>query len=88
MNLPLHRSRRDFLKSAAGTGGAVVLGFYLPRVARAMDNESKAAGVFAPNAYMRIGRDIIVTVIVGASEMGQAVLNSLPLAELSLAQAQ
>ena len=43
-----------------------------------MSDEAAAEGKFAPNAFVRIGSDDIVTVIVGRSEMGQGVLTSLP----------
>ncbi|HEX7025033.1 MAG TPA: xanthine dehydrogenase family protein molybdopterin-binding subunit, partial [Gemmatimonadales bacterium] len=38
-----------------------------------------AEGVFAPNAWIRIGSDDIVTVMVDRSEMGQGVSTSLPM---------
>lgn len=70
--------RRDFLKIGAAAGGGLVLGFALPgpgpgRRARA------AAAPFAPNAFLRIGADESVTVVVGKSEMGQGVYTSLPM---------
>ena len=36
-----------------------------------MSDEAAAGGKFAPNAFVRVGSDDIVTVIVGRSEMGQ-----------------
>ena len=71
-------SRRKFLQSSAAAGGAFVLGFYLPGAAHAMSDESSGASGFAPNAFVRIGKDNVVTIIVGRSEMGQGVLTSLP----------
>jgi isoquinoline 1-oxidoreductase beta subunit len=70
--------RRNFLHTSAAAGGVLLLGFYLPRAGRAAADESGAAASFRPNAFIRIGKDNVVTVIVGNSEMGQGVLTSLP----------
>ncbi len=69
--------RREFLQRAAGATGALLLGFCLPNALRARDDEGAAAPAF-PNAFIRIDKDNVVTVIVGRSEMGQGVLTSLP----------
>ena len=65
-------TRRAFLQASGAAGGGFVLGFFLPGFARAMSDEAAAEGKFAPNAFVRIGSDDIVTVIVGRSEMGHA----------------
>jgi isoquinoline 1-oxidoreductase beta subunit len=71
-------SRRAFLQGSAAASAALMLGFYLPDAVRgAADDSAKPAG-FKPNAFIRIGKDNVVTVIVGSSEMGQGVLTSLP----------
>src|SRR6201999_2910730 len=57
-------SRRDLLKG--GAAGVLLLSFRLP-LARA---ESKA---FAPNAFIRIGDDDVVTLIMPQVEMGQGI---------------
>jgi len=76
--------RRSFLKVGAAAGGGLLISIYLPEAARA----GRAAGVpqpgmaalpFAPNAFVRIGTDDNVTVIVNKSEMGQGVYTSLPM---------
>jgi isoquinoline 1-oxidoreductase subunit beta len=74
-------NRRDFLKAGAAVGGGLLIGLYLPELARAAgttDIEPMIAP-FAPNAFIRIGTDDIVTVIVNKSEMGQGVYTSLPM---------
>jgi isoquinoline 1-oxidoreductase subunit beta len=74
--------RRDFLKVSAATGGGMLLSLALPAisgVARALAAGPQGAASFAPNAFIRIGADDTVTVIVGKSEMGQGVLTSLPM---------
>jgi len=73
------RSRRRFLKSSAALGGVLVVGFFLPegrgRFARAED----ANKAIPPNAFVRIGRDGSVTVMVKHLEFGQGVTTSLPM---------
>jgi isoquinoline 1-oxidoreductase subunit beta len=66
--------RRDFLKLSVAASGGLLIGFYLP----GMQPEAQAAA-FAPNAFVRIGTDESVTVIVNHSEMGQGVFTALPM---------
>ncbi|MDD2309389.1 MAG: twin-arginine translocation signal domain-containing protein, partial [Desulfuromonadaceae bacterium] len=70
-------SRRQFMKSSALAGGGLLLACHLPFGIR----DAAAAGdaVFAPNAFLRIGTDESVTIIVNKSEMGQGVYTSLPM---------
>src|SRR5712691_4840469 len=72
----LNLSRRDFLKTGAAAGGGLVLGLYLPLGNRITNAEQKT---FAPNAFIRIGTDGWVTVMVNHSEMGQGVYTALPM---------
>ncbi len=74
----LNFSRRDFLKTGAVAGGGLVLGLYVPLGNRLMAAE-KTGTAFAPNAFIRIGTDDLVTVIVNHSEMGQGVYTALPM---------
>ncbi len=64
-------SRRTFLKS-----GGLVIGFTLPLAPRLVE---AASAEFKPNAYLRIGADNRVTVVVGLSEMGQGVHTAIPM---------
>ena len=77
MNRILNLSRRGFLKTSAIAGGGLVLGVYLPQ----LDGKAAAADavdqVFAPNAFIRIGADDSVTLVINHSEMGQGVYTSL-----------
>ena len=69
-------SRREFLKTSALAGGGLLLACHLPFGSR----DAAAAGTtFAPNAFLRIGSDDSVTIIVNKSEMGQGVYTSLPM---------
>src|SRR5438132_12937379 len=63
--------RRDFLKLSVAASGGLLIGFYLP----GMQPVAQAA-TFAPNAFVRIGTDDSVTVIVNHSEMGQGVFTA------------
>ena len=75
----LNVSRRSFLKTGALMGGGLMLGFSLPlrKPFRAASGQSISS--FAPNAFIRIGTDDVVTIIVNKSEMGQGVYTSLPM---------
>ena len=67
-------SRRKFLQSSAATGGALVIGFALPT----RFFEAQAATDAKMNAWIRIGSDNSVTILVARSEMGQGVVMALP----------
>jgi isoquinoline 1-oxidoreductase beta subunit len=72
-------SRRSFLKKGMLAGGGLVLGFNFP-LRGSLSGASNPSGVtFMPNAFIRIGTDDIVTIIVNKSEMGQGVYTSLPM---------
>lgn len=70
-------SRRQFMKTSALTGGGLLLACHIPFGSR----DAGAAGdsAFAPNAFLRIGRDESIIIIVNKSEMGQGVYTSLPM---------
>lgn len=70
--------RREFLVSAVG---GLLLGFTLPefcRESRAAVLPQNADGSAAVNAWIRIGTDERITILVGSSEMGQGVMSGLP----------
>src|SRR5436190_4083426 len=64
-------SRRSFLVTTGAFGVAVAFG--------SLPDAAFAAGSFAPNAWVTIGEDGIVTIVPPAVEMGQGVQTSLPL---------
>jgi isoquinoline 1-oxidoreductase subunit beta len=73
-------SRRDFLKAGAG----LTLGIALPGALAQQAGPGQggagvvASGAFEPNAFVRIGTDNTVTVIVKHLEMGQGTYTGLP----------
>jgi isoquinoline 1-oxidoreductase beta subunit len=64
-------SRRSFLVSTGAFGVAVAFG--------SLPDTASAAGSLAPNAWVTIGEDGIVTIVPPAVEMGQGVQTALPL---------
>ena len=66
-------SRRDFLKTGAAAGGALLLGVALPS-----SRAQAAATTSMPNAWIKIGSDDSITILSARSEMGQGVYTALP----------
>jgi len=58
-------TRREFVQTSAG----LVISFYLP--GRPVAARAPTAAPFAPNAWLRIGTDGIITLTLDKSEMGQ-----------------
>src|SRR2546426_1767594 len=72
-------SRRDFLKAGAGlTLGIAAPGAFAQGGPGQAGGRAAAGGVFEPNAFVRIGADNTVTVIVKHLEMGQGTYTGLP----------
>jgi isoquinoline 1-oxidoreductase subunit beta len=72
----LNLSRRDFLRTTAIAGGGLLLGAHLPSLG-ASETMAATATEFKPNAFVRIGSDDSVTLVINHSEMGQGVYTSL-----------
>jgi isoquinoline 1-oxidoreductase beta subunit len=75
-------SRRTFLKASATLGGALVVGFFVPAALRRA--LAQAAPEHTPplpeaNAFLRIGSDESITVLLAHSEMGQGIWTTLPM---------
>src|SRR5215475_1310412 len=68
-------SRRDFLKTAALGGASLLIGFDGSRLFGA--TQGITANFFAPNNWIRIDGDGLVTLTIGKCEMGQGVRTSL-----------
>ncbi len=75
-------SRREFLAVSAGLSGGILLGFRVPSLEAAAGVSKAAPGAeaeFAPNAFIRISKSNVVTIVVNKAEMGQGIYTSLPM---------
>jgi isoquinoline 1-oxidoreductase beta subunit len=72
-------SRRDFLKTSALATGGLVIAFNVPGAKRLAMAGLAPASAFEPNAFLRIGTDDTITVILAHSEMGQGIWTALPM---------
>ncbi|HEX5653276.1 MAG TPA: xanthine dehydrogenase family protein molybdopterin-binding subunit [Chitinophagaceae bacterium] len=73
-------SRRNFIKTGATLGGGLLLSFHIPAFGKGLRAGFTPAPVdFAPNAFIRIGADDMVTIICNHSEMGQGAYTSIPM---------
>ncbi len=87
----VNASRRTFLKAGVllttGAGGGMLLGFSLPAAGgpplragvtdELVNVASPPQGVFAPNAFIQIGTDGQVTLIMSKVEMGQGIYTAI-----------
>jgi isoquinoline 1-oxidoreductase beta subunit len=69
-------SRREFLRTGLLAGGGLVLGLHLPATGQ---EPGRKDGPFPLNAFVRVGADDTVTVLVNHSEMGQGPYTSVPM---------
>src|SRR5215471_6242934 len=75
-------TRRAFLKASAGSAAGLVIGFYLPQPIAALAQEGgppKEPKLPAPNAFLRIGPDESISILLAHSEMGQGIWTTLPI---------
>ena len=70
-------TRRQLLKGGAALGAGLVIGFRVPLDGAAQ--QSQQPGVFAPNQWLRIDRDGIVTITNSVPEMGQGAMTATPM---------
>jgi len=71
-------SRRQFLQTSGTVAGGLTIAFLVPATSRAAQTVAPAAP-FAPNAFLRIGSDDSITVLLSHSEMGQGIWTTLPM---------
>jgi isoquinoline 1-oxidoreductase beta subunit len=71
-------SRRALLKGGLAVGTGLVVGFRLSYPDRAT-LLAQGTGVFAPNQWLRIDRDGVVTIINSVPEMGQGSMTTMPM---------
>jgi isoquinoline 1-oxidoreductase beta subunit len=86
MTAPLNISRRTFIKATALVVGGLVIAFNIPNAKRfllpgatAEKAGADASKLPAPNAFLRIGTDNTITVMLAHSEMGQSIWTTLPM---------
>lgn len=86
MTAPLNISRRTFIKATALVVGGLVIAFNIPTAKRFLlpgaepeKSGADAAKLPAPNAFLRIGTDNTITVMLAHSEMGQSIWTTLPM---------
>ncbi|MGB0135271.1 molybdopterin cofactor-binding domain-containing protein [Dokdonella sp.] len=75
-------SRRRFLATSTALAGGLVIACFIPIGGRrlfAQDGEAPTPAPTDPNAFVRIGSDNSVTVLLKHSEMGQGVWTSIPM---------
>ena len=78
--IPFRPDRRKFLKLSANVAGAsLVLGINWGCSTESADADDAHPGQFVPNAWLRIDREGVITVIVAESEMGQGPFTALPM---------
>ena len=72
-------SRRGFLKAGAAAGGGLLIGIALPGLLAEAEAAGKAAAEFTPNAFVRVGSDGRITLVMNQVEMGQGTYTSMPM---------
>lgn len=79
----LNISRRTFIKASALVAGGLVIAFSMPYAKRFLlpgaEKADDAAKLPEPNAFLRIGTDNTITVMLAHSEMGQSIWTTLPM---------
>ena len=71
--------RRSFLKTGAALGGGLVINIAMPLALRPAFAAAVAPPAFAPNAFIRIDRQGVVTLVMPMVEMGQGTYTALPM---------
>jgi isoquinoline 1-oxidoreductase beta subunit len=79
MDTTLRVDRRQFLRVSAIAGGGILLSSYLTTAESFAATVGSGAAEFAPNAFIRITPDGIVTIIAKNPEIGQGVKTMLPM---------
>src|SRR5580692_9424167 len=69
--------RRAFLKAGAAVGGGLVINFALPLALRPALAQPATSSAFAPNAFVRIDPQNVVTLVMPMVEMGQGIYTAM-----------
>jgi isoquinoline 1-oxidoreductase beta subunit len=65
------------MQTAGGAAAGLVVSFYIPQIVRGAPAPPKAPALPPANAFLRIGTDDSVTVVIAHSEMGQGIWTGL-----------
>ncbi len=79
MTTPREVSRRDFVKSSAVLGAGLLIGFSFTATSCEPTAVTPAGPPVPLDAWLRVGTDDSITVLVDRSEMGQGVATALPM---------
>ncbi|MEJ7811075.1 MAG: molybdopterin cofactor-binding domain-containing protein [Gemmatimonadaceae bacterium] len=79
MDTTLRLDRRQFLRVTAVAGGGMLLASYLDAFGGVGALAAEPAAEFAPNAFVRIAPDGVVTIIAKNPEIGQGIKTMLPM---------
>lgn len=84
MSTQISIARREFLKATVYMAGGLVIAFTIPQAKRfllteAIADDTNPVKLPAPNAFLRIGTDNSITVLLAHSEMGQSIWTTLPM---------
>src|ERR1700704_1796712 len=74
---PVGRDRRDFLKAGVALGGGLVVTFALPLALRPAMSQPSTSPAFAPNGFIRISSQNVVTLVMPMVEMGQGIYTAM-----------
>src|SRR5712675_236842 len=69
--------RRTFLKAGAAIGGGLVINVRLPLGLRPASAQMETKPAFAPNAFIRIDPQNVVTLVMPMVEMGQGIYTAM-----------
>jgi isoquinoline 1-oxidoreductase subunit beta len=73
-------SRRSFLKSGVASSASLLIAFHIPRkMEQLLLGSVPRRPLPPPNAFLRIGADDSVTILLAHSEMGQGIWTTLPM---------
>src|SRR5262245_25157995 len=72
-------TRREFLRATGLAGGGLMLGIALPLGGRFAHAQENRKFVYPPAAFIRIGTDDSVTILINKLEFGQGVMTALPM---------
>lgn len=79
MNSTTKVNRRGFLRTGALLGGGLLISFSLTGRTKRIVAGSGSETMFAPNAFLRIGIDNSINIVLAKVEMGQGVWTTLPM---------